>query len=214
MFRDMKVGVRLALAFAMVLVLMASIITVGVTRLGALNEEIDAITDVNNVEIQHATAMEKLSLSIGVDLRNMVIFTDAAAIKGELAQVREDAVSLDKEGEALSRLFATDTGTTAEEKDALGNITSLLKELAPLRTEVTDLAVGGKRDDAVKLLEGEYQSKNTEVRDALESFVALESKLNEKDAANANDEYRSARQLMIALGCARQHCWRASSGSS
>ena len=59
MFREMKVGVRLALAFAMVLVLMAGIIVVGVTRLGALNDEIDAITDVNNVEIQRATSMEK-----------------------------------------------------------------------------------------------------------------------------------------------------------
>ena len=40
MFRDMKVGVRLALAFAMVLTLLMAIIVVGVLRLGALNEEI------------------------------------------------------------------------------------------------------------------------------------------------------------------------------
>src|SRR3954462_12386629 len=106
MFADMKVGVGLALAFAMVLVLMTSIIVVGVTRLGALNDEIDAITDVNNVEIQHATSMEKLSLSIGTDLRNMVIFTDVAAVKSELAHVREDVAALDKESESLSRQFA------------------------------------------------------------------------------------------------------------
>ncbi|MEJ0039912.1 MAG: methyl-accepting chemotaxis protein [Gammaproteobacteria bacterium] len=200
MFADMKVGVRLALAFAMVLVLMASIIVVGVTRLGALNDEIDAITDVNNVEIQHATSMEKLSLSIGNDLRNMVIFTDVAAIKGELTHVREDVTALDKDSDALARQFSADTGTTAEEKDALSNVNSLLKELAPLRDQVAELAVNGKRDEAVKLLEGEYQSKNAAARDALENFVALEGKVNEKDAANANDEYRTARQLMIALG--------------
>jgi len=200
MFRDMKVGVRLALAFAMVLVLMASIIVVGVTRLGALNDEIDAITDVNNVEIQRATSMEKLALSIGNDLRNMVIFTDAAAIKGELSHVREDVVLLDKESEGLSRLFATDTGTSAEEKEALANVNLLLKQMAPLRDGIADLAINGKRDEAVKLLEGEYQAKNSEVRDALEKFVALEAKLNEEDAAKANEEYRSARQLMIALG--------------
>jgi methyl-accepting chemotaxis protein len=200
MFRDMKVGVRLALAFAMVLVLMAGIIVVGVTRLSALNDEIDAITDVNNVEIQRATSMEKLSLSIGTDLRNMVIFTEAAAIKGALSHVREDVASLDKESEGLARLFAADAATSAEEKDALANTGALLKQLAPLRDEIADLAVSGKRDDAVKLLEGDYQARNTDVRDALEKFVALESKLNEQDAAKANEEYRSARQLMIALG--------------
>lgn len=200
MFRDMKVGVRLALAFGMVLVLMASIIVVGVARLGALNDEIDAITDVNNVQIQHATMMEKLSLSIGVDLRNMVIFADAAAVKGELSHVRADVAALDKESESLARLFASDTGTTAEEKDALATATGLLKELAPIRAEVVDLAINGKRDEAIRLLEGDYQAKNAEVRQMLESFVALETKLNAEDAVKANEEYRNARELMVALG--------------
>jgi methyl-accepting chemotaxis protein len=200
MFGDMKVGVRLGLAFAAVLALMVGIIVVGVTRLAALNDEIDAITDVNNVEIQHATSMESLSLSIGSDLRNMVIFTDAAAIKGELKKVREDAAALDKESDALARQFAADTGTTAEEKDALAKSTDTLKALASIRDDIAELAINGKRDEAVNLLENEYHEKNLAARDALAEFVALETKVNQQDAAGANEEYRSARQLMIALG--------------
>jgi methyl-accepting chemotaxis protein len=200
MFRDMKVGVRLALAFAAVLVLMTSIIVVGVTRLGALNDEIDAITDVNNVEIQHATTMERLSLAVGTSLRNMVIFTEAQAIKAEMQRVREDVATVDKEGDALARQFATDAGTTAEEKEALAKIIAQLKELVPIREQIGDLAINGKRDEAVKVLENVYQEKNDSVREALENFVALETQVNEKDAANANEEYRSARQLMIGLG--------------
>jgi methyl-accepting chemotaxis protein len=196
----MKVGVRLALAFGMVLVLMTSIILVGVARLGELNDEIDAITDVNNVEIQHATTMERLSLAIGTGLRNMVIFSETQAIKAELQRVRQDVAAVDKEGDALSRQFATDTDTTAEEKDSLARIVALLKELVPIREQIGDLAVNGKRDDAVRVLENVYQEKNEAVREALESFVALETKVNERDAANANEEYRSARQLMIGLG--------------
>ena len=200
MFRDMKVGARLAIAFAVVLLLMTSIIVVGVTRLSALNDEIDAITDVNNVEILHATTMEKLSLSIGTSLRNMVIFTEASAIKAELQRVREDVATLDKEGDALTRQFAADTGTTVQEKDSLAKIISQLKEMGPLREEIADSAVSGKREEAVKVLENEYQEKNAAARESLESFVSLETKVNEKDAADANDEYRAARQLMIALG--------------
>ena len=200
MFRDMKVGARLAIAFAVVLLLMTSIIVVGVTRLSALNDEIDAITDVNNVEILHATTMEKLSLSIGTSLRNMVIFTEASAIKAELQRVREDVATLDKEGDALTRQFAADTGTTVQEKDSLAKIISQLKEMGPLREEIADFAVSGKREEAVKVLENEYQEKNAAARESLESFVSLETKVNEKDAADANDEYRAARQLMIALG--------------
>ena len=200
MFQDMKVGARLALAFAAVLALMVGIIVVGISRLGMLNDEIDAITDVNNVEIRHATSMQTLSYSIGTSLRNMVIFTEQAAIKGELQQIRQDVTDLDKETDGLARQFAADTGTTAAEKEALAKVTGSLKELVSLREQVADLAVGGHKDDAVKLLVNEYQPKNLIARDAVGALVDLEAKVNEEDAAGANDEYRSARNLMTGLG--------------
>ena len=200
MFQDMRVGARLALAFAAVLALMVGIIVVGISRLGMLNDEIDAITDVNNVEIRHATSMQTISYSIGTSLRNMVIFTEQAAMKGELQQIRQDVADLDKETDALARQFAADTGTTAAEKEALAKVTGSLKELVSLREQVADLAVGGHKDDAVKLLVNEYQPKNLTARDAIGALVDLEAKVNEEDAAGANDEYRSARQLMTGLG--------------
>jgi methyl-accepting chemotaxis protein len=200
MFQDMRVGARLALAFAAVLALMVGIIVVGISRLGMLNDEIDAITDVNNVEIRHATSMQTVSYSIGTSLRNMVIFTEQAAMKGELQQIRQDVADLDKETDALARQFAADTGTTAAEKEALAKVTGSLKDLVSLREQVADLAVGGHKDDAVKLLVNEYQPKNLTARDAIGALVDLEAKVNEEDAAGANDEYRSARQLMTGLG--------------
>ena len=158
MFRDMKVGVRLALAFAAVLVLMTSIIVVGVTRLGALNDEIDAITDVNNVEIQHATTMERLSLAVGTSLRNMVIFTEAQAIKAELQRVREDVATVEKEGDALARQFATDADTTAEEKEALAKIIS-----TDIRHTIEGQLVGTPQYLAPEQARGEAGSPQTGV---------------------------------------------------
>ena len=200
MFQDMKVGARLALAFAVVLALMVGIIVVGITRLGVLNDEIDAITDVNNVQIRHATALQSTSLSIGTSLRNMVIFTDTAAMKTELQHVREGVSDLDKEADGLARQFAADPATTAEERDLLAKVTGLLKELVPMREQVADLAIGGHKDDAVKMLLNEYQPKNVASRDAIGALVDLETKLNDEDAVNANETYKSARQLMTALG--------------
>ncbi|MEJ1964141.1 MAG: methyl-accepting chemotaxis protein [Gammaproteobacteria bacterium] len=200
MFQDMKVGTRLALAFAVVLALMVGIIMVGVSRLGLLNDEIDAITDVNNVEIRHANAMEATSYSIGTSLRNMVIFADPAAIKAELQRLHSEIGDLDKEADELARQFAADTGTTAEEKEALAKVNASLKELGPLREQVADLAAGGHKDEAIKLLVNDYEPKNVSARDAMAAFVGLETKVNEEDAAAANETYRSARQLMAGLG--------------
>jgi methyl-accepting chemotaxis protein len=200
MFRDMKVGVRLALAFGMVLALMGVIIVVGVQRLAELNEEIDAITDVNNVEIQHATTMSSLSLGIGTYLRNMVIFTDPSAVKAELASIRESVKALDEEGETLARMFQANTDTTAQQRETLAKVTALLKELVPLREQIAELALAGKRDEAIRVLVTEYQPKNVVARDALASLVELETKLNEADAARAGEEYHGGQRIMIALG--------------
>ena len=200
MFQDMKVGARLAIAFAVVLALMVGIIVVGITRLGVLNDEIDAITDVNNVQIKHATTMQSTSLSIGTNLRNMVIFTDTAAIKTELQHVREGVSDLDKETDGLARQFAADPATSAEERDALAKVTASLKELVAMREQVADLAISGRKDDAIKMLVNEYQPKNVAARDAIGTLVDLETKLNEEDAVSANETYKGARQLMTALG--------------
>jgi len=200
MFQDMKVGTRLALAFAAVLLMMVAVIAVGSSRLTLLNEEIDAITDVNNVEIAHATEMQTASFAAGLSLRNILIEPDIATMKAELQHLRDQIAALDKESDGLARMFSSDVHTTAAEKDSLAKAAGLLKDLIPVRERVADLAIAGKRDEAAKIVLTELQQQDVAAREAIESLVTLETKLNEEDAARANAAYEGARRMMIALG--------------
>jgi len=200
MFQDMKVGTRLALAFAAVLALMVAVIVVGTSRLTLLNEEIDAITDVNNVEIRHATEMQAASFAAGISLRNILIEPDVATMKAELQHLRDQVGALDKESDGLARMFAADEKTGAAEKEAFTKAVGLLKGLVPVRERVAELAIAGKRDEAAKIVLTELQQQDAAARESLEALATLETKLNEDDAASANAAYLSARRMMLALG--------------
>ncbi len=69
MFSSMKVGTRLAIAFAIVVVLLGAIITVGVNRMAAINEGLRAVTEENNAEMAHAVGLRSGDLRV-LDLRS------------------------------------------------------------------------------------------------------------------------------------------------
>jgi methyl-accepting chemotaxis protein len=200
MFQDLKVSTRLSLAFGVVLVLLLAVIAVGVTRMQLIDREMTLITAVNDVEIRHATEMEATSLSMGVDLRDAMLATDATLTKELFTKVRDGAAGLDKEAAAIARMFAEDAGTTQGEKDELAKIQEALKELQPLRERIAAAVLANHKDEALKLMADEYQTKNSALRTDLESFVDEQIAHSERDAADAHAKFENARTLMMALG--------------
>jgi methyl-accepting chemotaxis protein len=64
MFKDMRVGTRLAFAFGLVVVLLIAVLILATTRMTSINESLRQITEINNEEIRHANGMEVESLSV------------------------------------------------------------------------------------------------------------------------------------------------------
>src|SRR5689334_21302100 len=136
MFRDMKVATRLTLAFSIVLLLLLSVIVVGITHMQRIDHELGVITELNNVEIHHATEMQSLSLDIGNNMRDLLIVTDPAALNAGLEKIRSGHQAMEKEAAGIEKLFEQDEDTTRAEKDALAKIQTLMKEVQPLREAV------------------------------------------------------------------------------
>lgn len=200
MLERMKIGTRLAVGFGLVSLVLAAVVVTGVTRLSLLDSDIKTITRTNNVEMRHASEMQSASLQIGNSIRNLLVFNDEEEIRRERDAIRTGKASLDTEAAALSAMMAADTSTTETEKAKLAAATSLMKDVEPLREQIAMLAVGGKKDEAAKLLLDEYQPKSVLLRDALADLVALQTKLNEDDVASADEAAESGRALMLGLG--------------
>jgi methyl-accepting chemotaxis protein len=200
MLERMKIGTRLGVAFGLVSLVLAAVVFIGVTRLSLLDADVKAITRTNNVEIRHATEMQAATLEIGNSIRNLLVFTDDGEIKRERDAIRAAKASLDKEGAALSAMMTADVTITEGEKTKLAGVMDLVKEVEPLHEQIATLALGGKKDEASRVLLDEYQPKSTALRDGLEDLVNLQTRLNDEDVTEADETAASGRELMLGFG--------------
>ena len=200
MFQDMKVGVRLAAAFGVVLLLLLGIIFVGVTRMGEMTADLRDITDVNDVQARHATEMRAAAYTVGQSVRMLVILTEDADLKKEHQDFLEAEGKLDQGAVELGKMMSADPTTTQEEKDMLAKIVALKQTMRPISERVADLAVANKNVEATKALITEFRPANRELRDGLQEFVQYETKLTIAAADDAEAAGHAARQLMLILG--------------
>ena len=200
MFQNMKVSTRLALAFGVVLVLLLAVIAVGISRMQLIDDKMRDVTDVNDVEIRHATDMQSSQLIVGNTVRDLVIASDATVQKERLAQMHASVAELEKQAAEIERMFAQDSGTTQAEKDSLAKILTMMKEIQPLRDHVANAATTNHKDEAIRVMTQEYQAKNVAFREALGAFVEQQVKVSDADAEEAHAQFRSARTLMLSIG--------------
>ncbi|MDB5729466.1 MAG: methyl-accepting chemotaxis protein, partial [Noviherbaspirillum sp.] len=77
-FAKMKVGTRLGLAFALVLILLTAITALGIFRMSQIQDRLERITHVNNVQISYANEMRLTVYDRAVALRNLLLISDPA----------------------------------------------------------------------------------------------------------------------------------------
>ena len=76
-YSDLKIGTRLAIAFAVVLFLLCAIALVSWKALAANNGRAEVIVEENNVKIAAANAMRGFLNTEVRSLRNIILYTDA-----------------------------------------------------------------------------------------------------------------------------------------
>src|SRR5512135_1252969 len=89
MFKNMKIGARLALGFSMVLVLLIVVALIGIARLSELNRETELIVkDRYPKTILANTVIGEIN-KIARAMRNTVILSDPEQAKKELVRIEE-----------------------------------------------------------------------------------------------------------------------------
>jgi len=195
--KNMRIGVRLGLGFMAVVALLIAIAFVGITRLGALNEDTNTIVNdrVPKVDMVN-TVIDEMNRSARY-VRNMLLMTDAAQIKREetgLAKSRQHIA------EILSKLEKTLT-------DPKG--IALFKEISDVRAKYLPLVdrlvkhiEEGKPDEAKKVLFGELRPVQLAYFDSLRKLDTFQTELMAKAGKDAEEEYKMARIIMLALSAA------------
>ncbi|MEO5658613.1 MAG: methyl-accepting chemotaxis protein [Polaromonas sp.] len=194
MFKNIKIGIRLAAGFAAVLLLMSALAGVGIYNMSILNAQVEDLVNNNMYKNKLGNEMSDSVHVITRVMRSIVLLKDPAAIAAERKK-------LDQASEKYNRAFDSLEKTTTNEKGSAlrSKIKGQAVETRPLNEKVLALDAAGKDDEAVAVLMAEAGPAAQKWQEAIENLTAFEDADAEQDHIDAQQNYASAHKLMLTM---------------
>ena len=197
MFSNMKIGMRLGLGFGLVLLLLAVIAVIAITRMGLLNDNVDKMSNDRYPKTVWANATINNLNIVARTSRNIALLNDPAKIAAEREQLLAARKIVAANFEKLMQ-----TITSEEGKKLLKTADDARLAFVAAGNKYLELANAGKRDESVALLLTEVTAKQAAFIDALNQLIAYQGEMMDEAGKQAAENYRSAFSLVVALSIA------------
>ena len=191
MFKNLKIAIKLALAFGLVLVLLIAISLTGSLRLIDLSKNTDDIT--KNLWPK----MLLLQDSVGIGVRNLVLAANADALQKAKAQVLDGRAAIGKAWEALKPKLVQPKG-----KEMMQSIFDTRERYIAAQNQVIKLAEEGKKDEAVAYLNGDFRSVAVEYRKRVNDLIKYQGELLDAVGVEATKTAEMGMTMNIGLSIA------------
>ncbi len=198
MLKNMKVGLRLGLGFALVLVLMIAIIFTGIRNMSAIQEHMDTIVKVNNARASMISEMLGSVREVAIAMRNMLLVKDMDKRQEQKKRIDERRAEFnDNFKKVEDSIMADDT----KGHEIIAKITADRDAARPLNNRVIELALsGGKDGESVDLMDRESRPATRKWIDTLVELVKHNEDRSKMRYEQSVSAYNSARTLMFTLG--------------
>jgi methyl-accepting chemotaxis protein len=197
MFKNMKIGVRLGLGFALVLVLLAAIAFIGITRLAGLDENVHDIVHDKYPKTVWAGDVKDNINQIARSMRDLLLTNDKAEDQRELGVIQESNKVIKEQMEKLQEAIHIDKG-----KERLKTVEEARTTYTASEEEFLKLAAENKDAEGREFLFNTLRPEQLSYIKALDDLIAYQDDLMNAAGKDAEEEYSSARTLMITLGIA------------
>ena len=194
----MKVGTRLGLGFALVLLFLIAVTTVGIFRMAQIQDRLDHVISVNNVVSRLVIDMRANVNDRISSLRVLTLMTDPADMEPELNRVKDLAAKYTDAQTKLSAQFAKES--IPEEAALLATIKEQEGLAMPAIAKATELWLASNAEGATRVLIKEIRPAQKKWMTALDQLAALEDKLNAEMQVDAAKGFSSGRTFMIIMG--------------
>ena len=195
MFKNMKIGLRLGLGFGLVLVLLAMIAFVGVSRLAEVNSELEFMMNTRYPKTKVANETALMAMDNARIARNMILLTDDNMIAANKDSYEKNLAKISEHFDQLDKAVKSEKG-----RELLSTMKEAREAYASYTREVIDLALAKKHAEATAALYGEKYKTQAAYFAAIKNMVEHEDEDMRASTKQAAEAYVTARTLMFVIG--------------
>jgi len=197
MFKNLRIGVRLGLGFALVLILLSGLAYIGITRLAAMNDSVDDI--INNKWMKVGLLQVGLAgvNDIGIGARDLVLATTPDARQASKDRVLKGRTSIGKAWDTLKPTLTQPKG-----KEMMQQILDSREQFIAAQNQVFKLMDDNKADEARHYIATDFRKVAVEYRERVNALIKFQGDLMDEAGKAAEAQYHFARTMMLSLAVA------------
>jgi methyl-accepting chemotaxis protein len=191
---NLKIGVRLGLGFCLVLLLMATLTSMGVTGMGKIKQQMQRIVEVNYEKIQQANIAARSIDGIVSSMQQMMIFKDNAAKLEEKKQIEALRVTYREAMEKIEKLEQQEEG-----KKVIADVEKAIAAAKKANNEVIELSLAGRNEEAVSVYVKEAEQLDRKIGETLDTLVKYNEGRIDKRYKEAVETYGNTRMANFII---------------
>ncbi|MBP8278124.1 MAG: MCP four helix bundle domain-containing protein [Propionivibrio sp.] len=194
MFKNLKIGVRLAIGFGLVVALMIALGVVGILRVAELNGKIDYLTNDLYPKSLRTNAIINSVNEDARSVRNIILLDNEQERNAQKARIDANRPKYTDWFGKHEKTFQTEVG-----KAALKAVLDVRTDFVTARDKALELAMKNQKAEATALMFGDVRKYQTTYFDNLQKLNDIQNALMEKAGHEAEDLAASTRTLIIVL---------------
>jgi methyl-accepting chemotaxis protein len=191
----MKIGLRLALGFGIVLVILAAGFATGIVQLGVINSRTERITQKEWRKAELINECERIALDNALATSAMAGMADGHAREELINRITAQRADFGKDLEELDKLVYTEKG-----RKLMSEIKATHSPYVESFNKSRALIDAGKREEAIKMINEDTIPKLRPLEAKLRELVGTQTDLMAAAASEAAAAYTFGKWLLLVLG--------------
>jgi len=197
--RNMTVRAKLTTAFGALAVMVLLVSGFALNALSTIDERFSSYVNGINARATVAAEVRTAVDRRAIAARNLVLLTkpeDVAIEKAEVASADEDVT---RRIGKLKEAIETGTNVTPEAKALVGDMVRIEAQYGPVARAITEAALGGRRDQAVEMMNTQCRPLLAQLIKATNAYTAYTRQRGQQMADAAHEQYGAQRTMMLCI---------------